>query len=134
MTRAGVDLLVREIPYCSHRTANCWAGDRRLGACLIDAGVRFVRGKLTEHYWQTRDTNQVYDEYNKPGGDPMTTLHHIKGPENVVLTGLEMLFGADGMSGFELSQWLDILGAARTPKKEGPPPLKRNRWIPDGAR
>jgi len=134
MTRAAADLLVREVPYCSHRTANCWAGDRRLGSCLIDSGVKFVRDKLGGRYFGTRDVDQKYDEWNMPGENSyMATVHHLRGAETVLLPALEIVMGKDGMSSAEFSLWMDVLGEARS-GAPGPPPLKRNRWTEDKAK
>jgi hypothetical protein len=54
MTRAALEAVAAIIDDCTRKYATCWAGDRRLGACLFDAGVTCDRGA----HWDTRDIAQ----------------------------------------------------------------------------
>lgn len=80
LTRAAMLALKDQLPKCYSKYSNCWAGDRRLGACLWDAHVSCPRNAG----WSSRDIQQELEN----SAMPLTTLHHVKPRQMLLLQGL----------------------------------------------
>lgn len=76
MTRAGVLAMKEVLPMCYKKYANCWAGDRRLGACMYDAKVTCQMGTS----WDSRDVQQTIDA-DKTWY--LTSLHHMSSMQSI---------------------------------------------------
>ena len=65
------------LPHCYEDYKDCWAGDRRLGACLFDAGVPFCNSSL----FATRDITADF----RPDHWQLTTLHKMNSKQMLLV-------------------------------------------------
>jgi len=77
LTRNAMLSLVQNLDMCYGKYANCWAGDRRLGACMWDSNVDCVRNSE----YSSRDIQQDL----KSTDWKLTTVHHVKPKQMIVM-------------------------------------------------
>src|SRR3990167_1529110 len=76
-----LDRMYKILPHCYEAYKTCWAGDRRLGACLVDSGVP---GCNSTQY-NGRDLHQQF----RPDHWQVTSLHKMTNKQFLLLDWIE---------------------------------------------
>ena len=89
MSKKTMDTMFPNFPHCYEAYKTCWAGDRRLGACLMDSGIT----------WCNRSTfngRDLVQTFSGKSNSHVTSLHKMSNKQFLLLDWIERMANPPG--------------------------------------